>query len=156
MAIIALIIPPPKTPATAMANTKLGNAKNTSTILITILSNNPPIYPLIIPIKLPNTNISETKISDEKIVLDAPYIILENTHLPKASVPKKNSLLGAFNVFCKSILYGSLGAIYGANKLIPKIITINIKIIKNLFFLLSFVLIFIPSLCFNSWVNKLI
>ena len=104
MASIALSIPPPRTPAMAMANTKLGNAKNTSTILIITLSNNPPIYPLTIPIKLPKINISETKISDEKIVLDAPYTTLENTHLPKASVPRKNSLLGAFSEFCKSVL----------------------------------------------------
>ena len=104
MASIALSIPPPRTPAIAMANTKLGNAKNTSTILIIMLSNNPPIYPLTIPIKLPKINISETKISDEKIVLDAPYTPLENTHLPKASVPRKNSLLGAFSEFCKSVL----------------------------------------------------
>ena len=57
-----------------------------------MLSNNPPIYPLTIPIKLPKINISETKISDEKIVLDAPYTTLENTHLPKTD--KVNELVG--------------------------------------------------------------
>ena len=48
-------------------------------------------------------NVTITTIKAENIVLFAPYNNLENTSLPNESVPSKNSLLGGFNVFNKSI-----------------------------------------------------
>ena len=102
IAIIALIILPPRSPATAIAKTRPGKARNTSTILIISLSIFPPIYPLIIPTVVPNKKVIKTTIIAENIVLFAPYKTLENTHLPRESVPNKNSLLGDCSVFVKS------------------------------------------------------
>ena len=54
-AMIAFWIPPPSTPATASAKTRLGNARKRSDIRIRIVSAIPPHQPQIIPIVVPTT-----------------------------------------------------------------------------------------------------
>ena len=59
-AMIAFCIPPPRTPATASAKTRLGNARNKSEIRISTVSAIPPHHPQISPITVPVTVTIET------------------------------------------------------------------------------------------------
>ena len=76
----------------------------------------------------------------------APYTTLENTSLPRASVPNKYVPLGAVNTSFKLVSAGLNGAIIGANTAtIIKNRTIAAPLISSIF-----LLIFEKILCWSE------
>ena len=96
-----------------------------------MLSKRPPRNPAILPTikerKSTNNMVAKTLIKDILV----PYIILENTSLPKWSVPKIWLEVTGANLFVKSTSYGLYGAINGANNALNIIMASNEKSIIN-------------------------
>ena len=82
MAITAFCIPPPRTPATARANTSEGKARNKSEIRIKTESNAPPFMPHKMPIAVPKNAVAKTINKVPYILILLPAITLENISLP--------------------------------------------------------------------------
>ena len=100
-----------------------------SQILIITSSTQPLKNPDIIPNTLPINIVIAIVYNETKIVVLAPYIILDNIHLPNWSVPRGYAADIAANLLVTSISAGSCGAKTGAP--IATITKAAITIIQN-------------------------
>src|SRR5690554_4717010 len=88
----------------------VGKVIKKSIILINKLSIQPPKYPHINPINIPNdpvNNVIEIAIFNEFF---APIINWAKTSLPPISAPNQNSLLGGAYLFLKDVFITSAGS----------------------------------------------
>ena len=81
-AIIAFCSPPPRTPATASANTNPGNARNISEMRMRTVSSHPPLHPQNTPTAVPSVVMTATSRSVEKMLVRLPTITRESISRP--------------------------------------------------------------------------
>ena len=111
---MALPMPPPKMPATAMASTICGKASSTSAIRMITVSSMPPYQPAAIPAKVPAKKVTATSATAASTEVLAPASTRERIHLPRLSQPKGNSAQGAAFMDMALVAFGLCGAKNGA------------------------------------------
>ena len=115
-AIMAFCNPPPSTPATARANTRPGNARNTSETRISTVSVRPPTQPQVTPTAVPRVVMTATSKSVEKILARLPAMTRDSISRPYRSVPRGWALVGACLAMSRFWRYGSWGVRYSEKK----------------------------------------